>query len=251
MYDPVERARKLAETVSRDNQRKYYRFRPAKWYGGIVTGDVLGCNLLCHFCWAGDDVRARPEQMGRFHTPREAFEVLDSIARKKGFRQVRLSGQEPTIGRRHLLELLGLVDGAGYRFILETNGILIGAEDDYAPGLAGFRNLEVRVSLKGTNEDEFARLTGAQPECFGLQLRALENLLRAGVRCHPAAMASFSPPADVRRLVARLGAIDSALVRGLEIEELILYPHVVNRLRRLGLEFGEGHPPDAVPERLV
>lgn len=129
--------------------------------------------------------------------------------------------------------------------------MLLGTEKDYAKALAEFKNLHVRVSLKGTNEEEFAKLTGSVPEGFGLQLQALKNLRDAGVRYHPAVMVSFSPQENCRKLKDRLGAIEPRLAGELEIEELILYPHVVKRLKRLGLSWNEAHAPDRVPERLV
>lgn len=233
------------------NQRRYYRFRPAKWYGGIVTGDVTVCNLLCHFCWAGDDIRAKPEQVGKFYTPEQSFSKLDAIAKKKGFMQMRLSGQEPTIGREHLLELLGLISRTKYRFILETNGLLIGAEEDYAHDLAAFKNLHVRVSIKGASESEFSILTYARPEFFQLQLDALRNLIDAGVSVHPAVMVSFSTEESISSLLTRLEDIEPGLARHMEVEELILYPHVVKRLKKHGVSFGVAHEPDNVPKKLI
>ena len=35
--------------------------------------------------------------------------TLTGIARKKGFRQIRISGNEPTLGREHLIKVLELV----------------------------------------------------------------------------------------------------------------------------------------------
>lgn len=67
-----------------------------------------------------------------------------------------------------------------------------------------FSNLHVRVSLKGTCEEGFSRLTGAIPEGFQLQLKSLEFLSRRGVNVH-------------------LNAIDP---ENFEVEELILYPSV-------------------------
>ena len=64
--------------------------------------------------------------------------------------------------------------------ILETNGILIGADESYARDLARFNNLYVRVSLKACNQTEFSAVTGAIPEGFQLQLQALESLARFG-----------------------------------------------------------------------
>jgi uncharacterized Fe-S cluster-containing radical SAM superfamily protein len=147
LYDPIKRTKTLEKYAFKWESRAYYRFRPAKWYGGIVTGDVTVCNLLCAFCWAGDNIRLHPENVGKFYTPRQAFKRLTSIGQKKGYKLMRLSGQEPTIGLEHLLKLLKLVEKTHYHFILETNGILIGYEKHYTEELSGFKNLHVRVVL--------------------------------------------------------------------------------------------------------
>lgn len=251
MYDPLERAKSLGDIAYQGARRKYYRFRPAKWYGGIVTGDVLVCNLLCHFCWVGDKIRHHPEDMGKYYGPEEAFEKLCAIAKKCGYKQMRLSGQEPTIGREHLLELIALIDNAGFSFILETNGILIGADKEYAHKLSRFKHIHVRVSLKGANKEEFHKLTGAKLEAFELQLSALKNLLDSKVSCHPAVMVSFSTQKNLEKLNKRLELINPSLPESIEHEELILYPHIIKRLKRLNLDYNVGHEPGKVPESLV
>ena len=151
LYDPLVRSLEMYRQTCKGSKRRYYRFRPARFYGGIVTGDVCGCNLLCTFCWARDDVRERPGSVGSLHSPESAFAKLDSIGRKKGYRQLRLSGQEATVGREHLLALLELSSREGYRFILETNGILLGAGGDEMEGAVGRGGAE-----KATGPDKAA-----------------------------------------------------------------------------------------------
>ncbi|MEM2465701.1 MAG: hypothetical protein QXZ47_00140 [Candidatus Bathyarchaeia archaeon] len=73
-----------------------------------------------------------------------------------------------------MLDLLESLNGKEYRFILETNGIPIAYDESYAEDLAKYSFVHVRVSLKGCSEEEFALLTGAKPEGFKLQLKALE-----------------------------------------------------------------------------
>jgi uncharacterized Fe-S cluster-containing radical SAM superfamily protein len=248
MYDPVERARAAARVVCKNAERKYYRFRPARFYGGIATADCVGCCLSCAFCWAWNEVH-HPEATGEFHSAQDVAARLTAIARRRGFRQVRLSGNEPTICRTHLMQVIAAVP-AELTFILETNGILIGAEPSYAADLAAYRNLYVRVSLKGTNEDEFARLTGARADAFGLQLAAVENLYRAGVAVRAAAMVSFSPPGNVERLRARLARIAAELA-DLETEELVLYGDVERRLRAMGIAYRSAYAPRETPREQV
>lgn len=38
-YDSLELPEKIEQKVVRGDKRKYYRFRKAKFYGGIATGD--------------------------------------------------------------------------------------------------------------------------------------------------------------------------------------------------------------------
>ncbi|RPH76213.1 MAG: radical SAM protein [Nitrospiraceae bacterium] len=240
MYDPVEKARQVAEVVCKDGKRKYHRFRPAPFYGGIATADCVGCCLGCAFCWSWRQVA-----YGKFYSPEEVAHNLLSIARKKRFGQVRISGNEPTICRAHLLQVLSLIP-SDLHFILETNGILIGADQSYATDLARFPNLHVRVSLKGTNEEEFARLTGARPEAFQLQLEALTHLTQAGVEAHPAVMVSFSPPSNIATLRERLAAIHPDFA-DFEVEELVLYSGVKERLERAGLAYRTAYEPASTP----
>jgi len=87
------------------------------------------------------------------------------------------------------------------------------------------------VSLKGASPEDFTRLTGANPESFDLQLKALENLVEAGVDCFLAVMANFSSPGKTERLRQRLKAIRPDFA-SFEEEELILYPFVQENLRK-------------------
>lgn len=247
-YDPVKRAQETARIVCRGEQRKYYRFRPARFYGGIATADCVGCCLRCVFCWSWREV-VRPESHGRFYSPHDVATKLTGIARKKRFRQVRISGNEPTIAREHLIKVLELIP-PDIQFILETNGIMIGHDKTYAEELARFDNLYVRISLKGTNEEEFSRLTGAEPTGFALPLQALENLHRFGVDTHPAVMVSFSLPENVQGLRKRLKAIDRSF-EDMEIEELVLWGDVEERLRKARIGYRKAHHPEAIPPEQV
>jgi len=232
MLDPIALAEKLKEIVGSGEKRKYYRFRPAPYYGGIATADCVGCYLRCLFCWSWHII-VQPENVGRLYSPEEVARNLISIALKKGFQRIRISGNEPTLHRPHLLKVLELIPGE-FHFILETNGILIGHDPSYAGELSRFNNLSVRVSLKGACPEDFTRLTGAKPESFVLQMKALENLVEAGIDCFPAVMANFSSPEEIKRLRQRLKAIRSDFA-DFEEEELILYPFVQENLQKGGL----------------
>ena len=232
MYDPLQLSEKIERIVSRNYSRKYYRFRSAKFYGGISSADCCGCNLRCYFCWSND--LAREGKIGKFYSPEEVSGKLIAIAKKFGFHQIRITGNEPTIGKEHLLAVIENIPG-DYLFILETNGILLGNDEDYVRELSRFKNLHVRVSLKGCTPREFSRLTGVVPEAFELQLKALEHCVDNNISCHPALMFDLIDRKNIKVLSNRLREIDPKLANNLEMEGLIEYPHVVTRLKKVGL----------------
>jgi len=255
-YDSVARHEAIEKLVVRNRndgvqERKYWRFRRDRWYGGIVTADTVGCGLICKYCWVSDAVMFQPAEIGRFYTPDVVAKILVDMARKSNLEQLRVSGGEPTIGKLHLLQLLDHLEGRGLRFILETNGILIGDDQKYAEDLAKHEFIHVRVCLKGCSENEFATLTGAQPEGFALQLQALENLVRADVKCHPAVMTSFSTKQSLKQLTEQLRRISPRLAEELEIEELILYASVKRKINKYGLKYYSAYTPEGVPQERI
>jgi uncharacterized Fe-S cluster-containing radical SAM superfamily protein len=235
MYDPVVLARETEKIVTNESLRKYYRkARGEKWYRGISSAYCCGCNLRCVFCWSGFP-RDNPDKIGEFYTPKQVYTELRGVALKHGYKQLRMTGNEPTVGRDHLFGILREVDGTDLLFILETNGILIGHDRHYGEQLSDFKNLHVRVSLKATGPQEFSRLTGTTPESFSLQIAALKNLLDAGVSFHQAIMMSFITLEGYEQLKSNLQAIDKRLLSNLEEEHVILYPPVIERLKQAGL----------------
>ena len=145
----------------------------------------------------------------------------------------RISGNEPTLGRDHFLQVIALVP-TDLLFILETNGILLGHDREYAAALARFPHVRVRVSQKGSTPRNSHGLTGARPAGFHLQLAALHHLVAAGANVNAAVMSSFSERWSLRALQDRLANV-SPLLADLELEEVALYGDVERRLATGGL----------------
>jgi len=229
LYHPITRAAEVSKYILNGNKRKYYRiYRAGQWYGGIATADCCGCNLKCVFCWSNFP-RDNPEKCGKFYTPKEVFNSLISCAKKYRYNQLRISGNEVTLAKEHLLELLKLVDKTNFRFIIETNGTLLNKE--YVKELSHFRNICVRISFKGTNREEFSILTGAEPLGFDLQLSALENCMSYNIDCWPAVVISFSTAENYRKFRKTIAKINNKLVNKIEEEVIFLLPHIEKRLQ--------------------
>jgi uncharacterized Fe-S cluster-containing radical SAM superfamily protein len=223
MYDPIELSKKTESIVTHGDLKKYYRFRPTGFYGGIATADTVGCNLRCKFCWSGNSVW-NSKNTGDFYSSEKVANQLEIIAQKKGYRQLRVSGGEPTLGREHLIKLLKDIN-PNYLFILETNGILLGFDKTYVDELSGFKNLHVRVCLKGVDSQEFCMLTGAKSG-FEYQIKALENLWDRKMSFN---IAVVTVKKDKKLLLNKLTEMGLGKIM-IEDEEITLYPLVKKRL---------------------
>ena len=226
MYDPIELSKKTEKIVVENNLKKYYRFRPTGFYGGIATADTVGCNLRCKFCWSSNSVW-NAKNTGEFYSSEEVADKLQSIADKKGYHQLRISGGEPTIGKQHLIDLLENIK-TKYLFILETNGILLGYDKKYIEDLSVFENLHVRVCMKGADSEEFSLFTGAE-KGFEYQIKTLQYLRDKQMNYNIALVSTHKE--KKQHFFQRLVEMDLDKVM-IEEEEIKLYPMVRKRLQK-------------------
>ncbi len=238
-FDPIQLAKETEEIVCRGDARKYTDFYATGVYGGIATGYTCGCCLRCVFCWV-DWSRDFPERYGQFYSAAEAFGKLRETAHRFKVSKLRISGAEPTLGKEHLLKLLEHVETSEFElFVLETNGILFGADRDYVKAVSKFRKVHVRLSLKAGTPEDFTRKTGGKPEAFEIPFKAIRSLLDFRVSFHVAAMS-----ADPRimgheervALVEKLASISPSLASTLEEEVIDPYETTLARLKHAGLK---------------
>lgn len=234
-YDPIALAKKTEEIVVNGNRRKYVQLgKPLRFYGGTTSATEVGCNLRCKFCFSDQPVW-NPKNTGRFYSPQEVFDGLRATALKHGHVLISASASEGTIGLTHLFELLDLVEQSEFIYILETNGLSIGFDPTIADRLARYSRLHVRVSIKGSCENEFHRLTGARREAYTLPYRALQHLIDRQISCNACLMASFSDDSGIARVKKRLTAIAPGILRSLELERIKQFPKVRDRLKKYKL----------------
>ena len=232
-YDPLALAKETETIVCQGSSRKYTDFYCTGVYGGISTGYTVGCCLRCVFCWV-DWSRDFPERLGKFYTPKQAFNSLVENARRKRVSKLRISGAEPTLCKGHLLEVLDLISTTGYLFILETNGFLFGADPEYVRDLKQFKNIHVRICLKAGTPEGLEKRTGAKGQFYELPFQAIENLQHSGIPFHVAAMSDprLMPGEERRVLLQKLREI--GYYGYLEEEVCDPYPTSVARLEKAG-----------------
>jgi uncharacterized Fe-S cluster-containing radical SAM superfamily protein len=251
-FDPLELAKETEKIVTREGkeglERKYAGIYSVPVYRGIATGYAVGCCLRCIYCWSNWS-RDFPERFGTFYDPKEVayrlFKAAEEGITAPGWKRyrvlkvnkLRLSGCEPTLGKEHLLAVLGYVKDSKYPlFILETNGILLGADSEYVKQLVELKEkLYVRVSFKAATPEGFTQRTGAIGSYYEFPFKALKNLLDEGVYARAAAMTNPKVmPKDERRiLIERLCEIDPSTNYSttLEEEQIDAYDTTIKRLK--------------------
>jgi uncharacterized Fe-S cluster-containing radical SAM superfamily protein len=235
-FDPIALSAATEQVVVDGARRKYVQLgRPLRFYGGTTSATEVGCNLRCKFCFSDKPVW-KPKQTGNFYTPQQVFDGLAKSARKHGHKIISASASEGTIGRGHLTQLLDLVEKSEFVYVLETNGMILGNDPEYARALAKYARLHVRVSIKGDNPEQYHELTGAHPDSYELPYKALGYLIEAGVSCNACLMASFSDDEGIKRVQRRLMEVHPGILKSLEIERITMFPKVAERLHAKDLK---------------
>ena len=109
------------------NRRKYVQLgRSLRFYGGTTSATGVGCSLRCKFCFSDklcktqEDWQTLQSSTGLRWSCEECTKVRSqadlSISVRRDYRE------------EHLFELLDLVEQSEFIYILETNGMTLGAD---------------------------------------------------------------------------------------------------------------------------
>ncbi|HSA92097.1 MAG TPA: radical SAM protein [Terriglobales bacterium] len=134
------------------------------------------CNLKCPICYA----ESGPARM-QFRSLREIEFMLDAVVRNEGRPDVlQVSGGEPTL-HPDFFAVLDLAKQRPIRHLmLNTNGIRIAQEEDFARRLAEYMpDFEVYLQFDSFERDALMELRGA--DLRRVREQALERLNRLGV----------------------------------------------------------------------
>ncbi|HXE89450.1 MAG TPA: radical SAM protein [Terriglobales bacterium] len=134
------------------------------------------CNLKCPICYA----ESGPARM-QFRSLKEIGSMLDAVVRNEGRPDVvQISGGEPTL-HPDFFAVLDLAKQRPIRHLMvNTNGIRIAQEEDFARRLAGYMpDFEVYLQFDSFERDALLELRGA--DLRRVREQALERLNRLGV----------------------------------------------------------------------
>jgi len=217
-FDPIKRAEEVEKIVMNGYKRRYYRFRRANFYGGVITADAVGCNLLCAYCW--NYAKNEKPATGNFFSAEEVAGKLIKLAEKNNLWRFRISGCEPFLGEAsamHLADIIYTIDSYNDRssFIIETNGVMLGYDPsllELLPKLEGsISRRTIRVALKGMDEEQSLKVTNAIG-AHAYQMQGIKTVCDKRLKCIVAKMPEF------------VGKIEGLPVNaGTETEKLKMY----------------------------
>ena len=168
------------------------------------------CDLRCRFCFARGGEAADEPALAELKT------AVDDIVRQCGGVLLQLSGGEPTL-RDDLPELVRYAKEAGCAYVqINTNGLRLAREPDYAARLAEAGADIVFLQFDGTREDIYETLRGAP--LLEQKRKAIEvcGALRLGVTLVPTVVRGVNDD-DLGELV-RLAVSLAPTVRGIHFQ---------------------------------
>ncbi len=134
------------------------------------------CNLRCRHCWITPKFTTDPHSGSSL--PVSLLESIIQQAKPLGVTGVKLTGGEPLL-HPDFLEIIGIVRSHELGLVVETNGLLV--TPDLADAIAQCNNLEISLSLDGTNAETHDAIRGVKGSFDGA-LRGIRALVETGLK---------------------------------------------------------------------
>ena len=184
------------------------------------------CDLGCPVCFAeaGPDVARADPSLAQLE------QMLGGLFATQGAVNLQLSGGEPT-AREDLPEVIAAACKAGFTFVqLNTNGLRLAGERDYAERLRSAGLASVFLQFDGVHDETYRVLRGRP--LLGVKIRAIERCAAAGlaVVLVPTLVAGVNDQ-EVGALV-RMAASWPGIVRGLHFQPVSYFGRYLHGERR-------------------
>lgn len=238
VWDPLALSAEVSSLVEVKGTRRCSRMGAAGASGGSLTLYVAGCNLRCRHCWA-DQSREDPLHHSEPYAPQDVARRAKLFEREHRNlppdHVLRLSGGEPLLSEASVAFISGVRGLIDRPMIVETNGLLMGAEPGIVKALAAIKPHapHIRLSLKAVTPEAFEAITGAQGSACELPFKAIELMERVGLS-YDLESVSLSPelmsPEERERLLSRLRDMGPGVLERLREEEITWYPEAVARM---------------------
>jgi len=252
--DPFVHGKKVITRVynEKNNSRLVRQLRIGRSYGRCTTIDIIGCNMLCSYCWVDTsflvgqgELLDKEIKQGRikFYTPEELTEKYLTITNKRGWpARIQLTGAEPFLTPLWIMELLRLLkphlSKLKETIWIDTNGLNITDNPTIMEGLKKYSDiLRLFVSSKNWPRD-YALTTGIEEKHSETGLKCVDLLWQNKIMSYlQAPLTPFFDPASFEWYFKKLSALHPAAPLFLDLDRMCYLPlnRVPKRLKRAGL----------------
>lgn len=190
--DPLLQSEKVLPRVynAQTGKRLVRRLRLGRSYGGVTTIDVVGCNMLCSYCYVDTSfLTGRGELLEREirkgtakpYSPQElAAEYSRAVQEKKWPVRVQVTAAEPFLTPDWLIALLvelqPIMERQHERVWVDTNGVTLAAHPELMDRLLPFKDF-LRIFVSSKNAPPlYTAMTRADQRYADTAFRCLEGL---------------------------------------------------------------------------
>ena len=238
------------ETV---NARLVRRLRCNKSYCGSSTIDVVGCNILCGYCYVATDFlvgrgrqleREKRKKNGvRFFTPAElAAHTVETIRRNHWPKRIQITAAEPFLTPEWLIDFLKEIAPFSRAYKshvwIDTNGIKLYHHPAFIKELLPFEFMRLFVSSKNA-PPLYTKTTRNDSKYADASFRLVEMLWRKRVfALVQAPMPNLWDPATFPWYLKRLLKMHPAAPLILEVDNMTWLPvqHIAPKSAASGLD---------------
>jgi uncharacterized Fe-S cluster-containing radical SAM superfamily protein len=232
-FNPILRSQEIEKLVMAGDERRYYRFRYAKFYNGIITADASGCNLLCAYCWNYKKNYTIESCEDKFYSSDAVAEKIIKLMEKHKTDRYRISGCEAILGSESVKHLAKIIKLVGDGCIVETNGIILGYQPELLQRIP--KSARIRLTIKADGPKAFELITGARASFFKYQIEAIRALNDSE---RPYTIALMKQFVDMLKLGEQIDNAGFELNDNfsVDVEGLLYYPQNIASMKSRGFK---------------
>lgn len=230
---PIEQTKKL-EFQNPPYSAAYRLDKDPREYNKVFTIQLSGCDYDCNYCYVPRESNVANIKFGKYFSVKEIVNYFLSAAEKskEPIKVMRISGGNPTIIPEIILDIYNEIRNQNLNIYLwiDTNlsslKYLEDLKSDFEKILVQ-KNIGVVGCFKGTCNEDFSLITGAEPHHYEKQFETAKWFLNRGADFYaylPALVYGNNVEEKSRKFIKRLKNLNKNLPLRTEVLEIISYP---------------------------
>ena len=243
VIDPITYGEKVRERVYNDstNQRLVRRLREGRSYNGSTAIDVIGCNMLCSYCYvddsfltgkaSGNNMLGKENKKGAVkpYTPQELANETKLFIEQHGTpKRIQITAAEPFLTPEWTInlvsELAPFIRKNNEQIWIDTNGLDIVRNTEILKKLEDYKDI-LRIFVSSKNSPEYyAQMTIVDPKYEDTGFKCIDKLWDKEYSAYLQAIAALFFPETFEWYKKRLSTMHKAAPLLLDLDRLSYLP---------------------------